>query len=66
MLLSEIKMNIKHFVESLYGFDTSQDGDIIGRNASHAQALLTKMTFVYLVRLVASLFVTYWESPCEL
>jgi hypothetical protein len=58
-LLSDIKMNIKHIVESSYGFDTSQDGDIIGRNASRAQALLAKMTFVYLVRLIASLFVTY-------
>jgi len=46
-LLTEIKAKIKHFVQSSYEFDTSRTPDSINRNASRAQALLTKMTFVY-------------------
>ena len=52
----DIKMKIKHAVQSSYGLDTSQAPDIISRNASRVQALLTNMTFVYRVCLVASTF----------
>jgi hypothetical protein len=45
--LNDIKVEIKHAVESLYGFDTSRAPDIISRNASRAQALLSNMTFIY-------------------
>jgi hypothetical protein len=55
-LLTDIKMKIEHTVEFLYEFSTSQDLDSISHNAKLAQALLTKMTFVYGVRLVASPF----------
>ena len=49
--ITDLKMNIMHAVESFYGFDTSQASESIGRNTSRAQALLTKMRFVYRVRL---------------
>ena len=49
--ITDLKMNIMHAVESFYGFDTSQASESIGRNSSRAQALLTKMRFVYRVRL---------------
>jgi len=45
--ITDVKTNIMHAVESLYGFDTSHASESIGRNASLAQALLTKTTFVY-------------------
>jgi hypothetical protein len=51
--VTDIKMKIKHVVESSYEFDTSQAPN---SNASRAQALLTYMNFVYRVRLIASLF----------
>ncbi|KAH9984999.1 hypothetical protein BJV77DRAFT_1034682 [Russula vinacea] len=38
---------IKPTVQSSYGFDTSRASDSIGRNARHAQALLSRMTFIY-------------------
>jgi hypothetical protein len=44
MFLAYMKMNIRHAVESSYEFDTSRAPNIISRNASHAQALLAKMT----------------------
>jgi hypothetical protein len=56
-LITDIKSRIEHTVESLYEFDTSQAPNSISRNATRAQALLTKMTFVYRVRLIASPFV---------
>ena len=43
-------MKIMHAVETLYEFDTSQAPESIGRNANRAQALRTKMRFVYRVR----------------
>jgi hypothetical protein len=52
--LTDMKMKIKHAVESSYEFDTSQAPNSIDHNASHAQALLAKMTFIYRVRLIAS------------
>ena len=52
--LTDMKTKIKQAVDSLYGFDTSRAANIIGRNASRAQALLTKTTFIYRVRLIAS------------
>jgi hypothetical protein len=55
--LNDIKVEIKHAVESLYGFDTSRAPDIISRNASRAQALLSNMTFIYQVRLILSPYV---------
>ncbi|KAH9984993.1 hypothetical protein BJV77DRAFT_141661 [Russula vinacea] len=48
-LLTYFKADIKHAVESSYGFDTSRAPDIISRNAYRAQKLLTNMTFIYLV-----------------
>ena len=53
-LLTDMKTNIKHAVYSSYEFDTSRAPDSISRNASRAQALLAKTTFVYRVRLIAS------------
>jgi hypothetical protein len=55
-LLTDIKMKIKHTVETSYKFYTSRTPETICYNAKHVKALLTKMTFVYKVRLVASLF----------
>ncbi|KAI0285686.1 hypothetical protein BC826DRAFT_960019 [Russula brevipes] len=46
-LLSDMNTGMKHTVESLYGFDTSRAPDSISHNASHAQALLTSMSFIY-------------------
>jgi len=46
-LLADMKMTVKHLVESLYGFDTSRAPDSISRNAGLAQALLTNMAFIY-------------------
>lgn len=54
-VIADIKLKIMQAVENLYEFDTSQAHESIGRNAHHAQALLTKMTFVYRVRLIASM-----------
>ena len=56
-LLTQFKAEIKHAVESLYGFDTSRAPDIISRNAYRAQKLLTNMTFIYQVRHISSSFV---------
>ena len=56
--LIDIKMKIVHTVESLYEFDASQTPESIGHNATRAQALLTNMTFIYRVLLIASPFVT--------
>ena len=53
-LLADIKTEIKHAVDSLYEFDTSRAAEMIGRNATRAQALLAKTKFVYRVRLMAS------------
>ena len=55
--IRDIKMKIKHAVQSSYEFDTSQAPDIISRNAIRMQALLTNMTFVYRVCLISSTFV---------
>ena len=55
--LTDIKAEIKHAVKSLYGFDTSRAPDIISRNASRAQALLSNMTFIYQVCRISSPFV---------
>ena len=55
--LTDIKADIKHVVESSYGFDTSRAPDIISRNAYRAQKLLANMTFVYQVRHISSPFV---------
>ena len=51
--LSDIKMKIMPVVESSYEFDTSRAPESISRNATYAQALLTKMTFIYRVCLTA-------------
>ena len=56
-LLTYFKADIKHAVESSYGFDTSRAPDIISRNAYRAQKLLTNMTFIYLVRHISSPFI---------
>lgn len=47
MLLTDMKRRVMHHVESFYGFGSSRAPTIIGRNTSHAQALLTDMTFIY-------------------
>ncbi|KAI0294523.1 hypothetical protein BC826DRAFT_1010993 [Russula brevipes] len=47
MFLFNMKTEIKHTVESSYGFDPSQAPDSISHNARHAQALLTSMAFIY-------------------
>lgn len=53
MLLINMKMKIMHAVQSLYGFDTSRAPDSISHNTRLAHALLTDVTFIYRVRLVA-------------
>ena len=55
-LLTDMKANIKHAVYSSYKFDTSRAPDSISRNASRAQALLAKATFIYRVGLVGIAF----------
>jgi hypothetical protein len=57
-LITDFRVKIEHTVESSYEFNTSRDPDSINHNAKRAQALLTKMTFVYGVRLVTSPFAT--------
>ncbi|KAH9045899.1 hypothetical protein EDB83DRAFT_2553824 [Lactarius deliciosus] len=47
-LFIDTKRKIMHVVEAQYGFDTSHAPDIISRNASLAQALLSGMAFIYL------------------
>ena len=54
--IADIKLKIMQAVETLYEFNTSQAPESIGRNATRAQALLTNMTFIYRVRLIASMF----------
>ena len=49
-LLTDMKRRVMHHVESFYGFGSSRAPTIISRNTSHAQALLTDMTFIYRVR----------------
>jgi hypothetical protein len=56
ILLSDMKMVMKHAVEALYGFNTSRAPDSISHNASHAQALLTSMSFIYRVCHIALSF----------
>jgi len=46
-LFTEMKTNIKHAVDTSYEFDTSRAPESIGRNASHAQALLDNAAFIY-------------------
>ncbi|KAI9447462.1 hypothetical protein H4582DRAFT_5138 [Lactarius indigo] len=46
-LFIDTKTKIMHVVEAQYGFDTSHAPDIISRNASLAQALLSDMAFIY-------------------
>jgi hypothetical protein len=41
-----------HAVEDLYDFDSSHAADIISRNATLAQALLSGMAFIYRVCLL--------------
>ena len=53
-LLAGMKTKIKRTVDTLYEFDTSRAPDSISHNASRAQALLTKTTFIYRVCLTAS------------
>ena len=55
-LLNDMKTKTKSAVESLYEFDTSQAPQSIGRNASRAQALLAKTTFIYRVHLICIIF----------
>jgi hypothetical protein len=55
-LLTDMKKKIKHAVDSSYEFGTSRAPYSISRNASRAQALLAKTTFIYRVRLIASHF----------
>ncbi|KAH9957048.1 hypothetical protein BJV74DRAFT_954723 [Russula compacta] len=45
--LNDMKMRIMHAVETSYGFDTSQASHSISSNATCAQALLAKTTFIY-------------------
>jgi hypothetical protein len=56
MLLSDMKTGMEHTVRSLYGFNTSRAPDSISHNASHAQALLTSMSFIYRVCHIALSF----------
>jgi hypothetical protein len=51
-LVTDIRKNIKHAVESLYEFDTSRAPDNISRNATRVRALLIDTKFVYRVRLI--------------
>ena len=54
--IADIKLKIMQAVETSYEFNTSQAPESIGRNATRAQKLLTNMTFIYRVRLIASMF----------
>ncbi len=47
--LTDMKMKIKPAVDSSYEFNTSKTLDSIGHNASRAEALLSKATFIYRV-----------------
>ncbi|KAI0248445.1 hypothetical protein BJV78DRAFT_1235928 [Lactifluus subvellereus] len=55
-LLAEMKTNIIHEVDTFYGFDTSQTPRSIGNNTNLAYTMLTRMTFIYRVCLIASQF----------
>ena len=52
--LTDVKTKTKIIVESSYGFDTSLAPQCIARNASRAQALLDKTTFIHQVYLIVS------------
>jgi hypothetical protein len=54
--LTKMKTKISRAVFFSYGFDNSQAPDSMRRNASRAQALLARTTFMYRVRLIASPF----------
>jgi hypothetical protein len=51
-LLNDMKSKVTHLMETYYGFDTSRAPESIGRNASRAHTLLTRMTFIYHVCLI--------------
>ena len=55
-LINDMKTKAKSVVESSYEFDTSQAQSVIhnARNASRAQALLAKTSFIYRVHLIVS------------
>lgn len=53
-LLTYIRAKIKHAVDSLYEFDSSQAPISIARNTNCAQALLNNAAFIYRVCLIAS------------
>jgi hypothetical protein len=55
-LLNDMKAKTKPAVEYSYEFDTSHAPQSISRNASRAQALLAKTTFIYQVYLIVSHF----------
>ncbi|KAI0265923.1 hypothetical protein BC834DRAFT_158132 [Gloeopeniophorella convolvens] len=46
-LRDDLKARIAPHVENIYGFNTSQASESIGRNAALAQKLLSGMTFIY-------------------
>ncbi|KAI9450996.1 hypothetical protein BJY52DRAFT_1175373 [Lactarius psammicola] len=46
-LFINTKTRIVHVVETLYGFDTSHAPEIVSRNATLSQALLSDMAFIY-------------------
>ena len=52
-LLADMKTKTKCAVDSSFQFETGQAADSIGRNASLAQTLLDKTTFIYQVRVIA-------------
>ena len=52
--LTDIKTKIKHVVQYSFEFNTSKASDSISHNASLAQALLAKTSFIFRVRLIAS------------
>jgi hypothetical protein len=58
-VLTEMKTRIMHPVETYYGFDTSLAPDSISYNAKLAHTLLTRMTFIYRVCIIALEFATH-------
>lgn len=56
ILLSDMKTKLRHTVATLYQFDRNHTAESISYNADHAKELLTKMSFIYPVRPLHSLF----------
>lgn len=62
-LLSEMKTKLRHAVKTLYEFNPHRTPGSVSYNIAHANELLTKMAFIYRVRLHC---ITIWRALISL